>query len=180
MDIPAGGGQRLTRTRDQLDRRIADAGRAVHLAKDARLQPEPLAAMCPASARHDVLVAFSSWPPAKPGRTTSSTALPTPASTWPRSDWPTPRTAVALGVLVARAGAVRSRMTAHLPTPPLAVTSDGVAHAVVAGLRGRRTVVYSPTGSPVVRSLPDARYPLSRQVDSPVDGCNRRLGPHAP
>jgi decaprenylphospho-beta-D-erythro-pentofuranosid-2-ulose 2-reductase len=47
-------------------------------------------------------------------------------------------------VLVVRPGFVRTRMTAHLPTPPLAVGPDQVAQAVLAGLRRSATVVYSP------------------------------------
>jgi decaprenylphospho-beta-D-erythro-pentofuranosid-2-ulose 2-reductase len=47
-------------------------------------------------------------------------------------------------VVVVRPGFVRTRMTAGLPPPPLAIDVDGVARAVVAGIRAGRTVVYAP------------------------------------
>ncbi|MGZ4602647.1 MAG: SDR family NAD(P)-dependent oxidoreductase, partial [Kineosporiaceae bacterium] len=53
-------------------------------------------------------------------------------------------TASGARVVVVRPGFVRTRMTAHLPTPPLAVGPDDVARAVVDGIHRRRTVVYSP------------------------------------
>jgi decaprenylphospho-beta-D-erythro-pentofuranosid-2-ulose 2-reductase len=47
-------------------------------------------------------------------------------------------------VVLVRPGFVRTRMTAHLRVPPLAVDADTVARAVVEGLSRRSTVVYSP------------------------------------
>ena len=56
-------------------------------------------------------------------------------------------------VLVVRPGFVRTRMTAGLPVPPLAVDADAVARAVVAGIRSRRTVVYVPSAFRVVAAV---------------------------
>jgi decaprenylphospho-beta-D-erythro-pentofuranosid-2-ulose 2-reductase len=64
-------------------------------------------------------------------------------------------------VLVVRPGFVRSRMTAHLRTPPLAVTPDDVGRAVAAGLRGRETVVYSPA---IARPIAAALVVLPRSI----------------
>lgn len=64
-------------------------------------------------------------------------------------------------VLVARPGFVRTRMTAHLPAPPLAVAPEDVACAVVGALRGRTNVVYSPR---VARALASALAVLPRSV----------------
>jgi decaprenylphospho-beta-D-erythro-pentofuranosid-2-ulose 2-reductase len=50
-------------------------------------------------------------------------------------------------VLLVRPGFVRTRMTAGLPVPPLAVDADTVARAVVEGLSRRRTLVYSPAAA---------------------------------
>ena len=64
-------------------------------------------------------------------------------------------------VLVVRPGFVRGRMTAHLRTPPLAVTPDDVARTVAGGLRGRGTVLYSP---PVARWVAALLAVLPRAV----------------
>ena len=64
-------------------------------------------------------------------------------------------------VLVVRPGFVRTRMTAHLRTPPLAVDADTVARAVVAGLGRRGAVVYSP---PLARAIAGALVVLPRAV----------------
>jgi decaprenylphospho-beta-D-erythro-pentofuranosid-2-ulose 2-reductase len=65
-------------------------------------------------------------------------------------------------VLVVRPGFVRTRMTAHLRTPPLAVGPDDVARVVAAAaLRGRGTVVYSP---PVARWIAAVLVVLPRAV----------------
>ncbi len=64
-------------------------------------------------------------------------------------------------VLVVRPGFVRTRMTAHLRTPPLAVDADTVARAVVTGLRRRGPVVYSP---PLARAVAGVLVVLPRAV----------------
>jgi len=64
-------------------------------------------------------------------------------------------------VLVVRPGFVRTRMTAGLPVPPLAADVDEVARAVVAGIRARRTVVYTPA---VFRAVAAALVVLPRAV----------------
>jgi len=56
-------------------------------------------------------------------------------------------------VVVVRPGFVRTRMTAGLPVPPLAVDADAVARATVAGIRSRRTVVYAPAAFRAVSAL---------------------------
>ena len=69
-------------------------------------------------------------------------------------------TASGARVVVVRPGFVRTRMTAHLPTPPLAVGPDDVARAVADGLRRRRTVVYRPARRPPPVLGADARAAL--------------------
>lgn len=64
-------------------------------------------------------------------------------------------------VLVVRPGFVRTRMTAHLPTPPLATGPDDVARAVAAALHGRANILYSP---PPARALAAALVVLPRSV----------------
>jgi decaprenylphospho-beta-D-erythro-pentofuranosid-2-ulose 2-reductase len=53
-------------------------------------------------------------------------------------------------VLVVRPGFVRTKMTAHLPTPPLSATPERVAKDVVAALAGKKLVVWSP---PLMRPI---------------------------
>ena len=53
-------------------------------------------------------------------------------------------------VLVVRPGFVRTRMTAHLKVPPLAVDADAVGRAVVSGLRQGRSVTYAPPAAQLV------------------------------
>jgi decaprenylphospho-beta-D-erythro-pentofuranosid-2-ulose 2-reductase len=50
-------------------------------------------------------------------------------------------------VIVVRPGFVRTRMTAHLKAPALATGPADVAATVVAGLRSKRTVIYSPAAA---------------------------------
>ena len=56
-------------------------------------------------------------------------------------------------VLVVRPGFVRTRMTAHLPVPPLAVDADAVGRAVVTGLRQHRSVTYAPAPARAVAAV---------------------------
>ena len=58
-------------------------------------------------------------------------------------------------VLVVRPGFVTTRMTDGLKRPPLATTSDQVAQSVVRALRGRRVVVWVPSGMAAVVWLLD-------------------------
>jgi decaprenylphospho-beta-D-erythro-pentofuranosid-2-ulose 2-reductase len=56
-------------------------------------------------------------------------------------------------VMIVRPGFVTNAMTAHLPTAPLATTSDAVAAAVVRGLERRTAVVWVPGILRVVMSV---------------------------
>jgi decaprenylphospho-beta-D-erythro-pentofuranosid-2-ulose 2-reductase len=68
-------------------------------------------------------------------------------------------------VLVARAGFVRSKMTAGLKDAPLAVTPQEVAEAVVAGVRHRRELIWVPTPMRFVMSgLRHVPRPLFRKL----------------
>jgi decaprenylphospho-beta-D-erythro-pentofuranosid-2-ulose 2-reductase len=64
-------------------------------------------------------------------------------------------------VLVVRPGFVHTRMTAHLPPAPFAVSPQAVAAAVTTGLRRRRAVVYSP---PLAAAISAALVVLPRAV----------------
>lgn len=61
-------------------------------------------------------------------------------------------------VLVVRPGYVKTRMTAHLPPPPLSTTPETVARRTVEGLRRRQRLVYVPrvmgAVSALLRNLP--------------------------
>ena len=69
-------------------------------------------------------------------------------------------------VLIVRPGFVKSAMTSELEAPPIAVSPEKVAEAVLSGLRQRRAVVYVPAPlsllgavlrvlpAPVLRKLP--------------------------
>lgn len=70
-------------------------------------------------------------------------------------------------VLVVRPGFVRTKLTAHLRTPPLATTPDAVAEVVAQGLARRARIVWAPPAMRwvmvVLRHLPHAvfsRLPL--------------------
>ena len=56
-------------------------------------------------------------------------------------------------LIVIRPGFVRTRMTAGLRVPPLAVAADDVARAAATAIRGRRVVVYSPAAFRVVSAV---------------------------
>ena len=60
-----------------------------------------------------------------------------------------------------RPGFVHTRMTAGLKPAPLSVSPQAVAATVVAGLRTRRTVVYSP---PAVAAISAVLMALPRTV----------------
>jgi decaprenylphospho-beta-D-erythro-pentofuranosid-2-ulose 2-reductase len=68
-------------------------------------------------------------------------------------------------VMVVRPGFVRSRMTAGLKVPPLALTPDQVASLIAAGLRAGRSTVWAPPAMQwvmlVLRLLPG---PLFRRL----------------
>ena len=56
-------------------------------------------------------------------------------------------------VVVVRPGFVRTRMTAGLPVPPLAVDADDVARAAVAAIGARGTVIYAPAAFRAVAAV---------------------------
>jgi decaprenylphospho-beta-D-erythro-pentofuranosid-2-ulose 2-reductase len=67
--------------------------------------------------------------------------------------------------LVVRPGFVRTRMTAHLPAAPLAVSPEEVGAAVVDGLRKRKEIVYVPQlMRPVMSALRHVPRPLFRRL----------------
>jgi decaprenylphospho-beta-D-erythro-pentofuranosid-2-ulose 2-reductase len=67
--------------------------------------------------------------------------------------------------MVVRPGFVRTRMTAHLPDAPLAVSADDVGAAVVEGLAKGREIVYAPgLMRPVMSALRHVPRPLFRRL----------------
>lgn len=67
--------------------------------------------------------------------------------------------------MVVRPGFVRTRMTAHLPDAPLAVTAEEVGAAVVEGLAKGRELVYVPgLMRPVMSALRHVPRPLFRRL----------------
>jgi decaprenylphospho-beta-D-erythro-pentofuranosid-2-ulose 2-reductase len=67
--------------------------------------------------------------------------------------------------MVVRPGFVRTRMTAHLPDAPLAVTPEEVGAAVVTGLAKGRELVYAPgLMRPVMSALRHVPRPLFRRL----------------
>lgn len=67
--------------------------------------------------------------------------------------------------MVVRPGFVRTRMTAHLPDAPLAVSADEVGAAVVDGLAKGRELVYAPAlMRPVMSALRHIPRPLFRRL----------------
>lgn len=70
-----------------------------------------------------------------------------------------------IGVLVVRAGFVRTKMTEGLSEAPLAVTPQQVAEAVVTGVRHRRELIWVPAPMRVVMSgLRHVPRPLFRKL----------------
>ena len=68
-------------------------------------------------------------------------------------------------VLVVRAGFVKSKMTAGLGDAPLAVTPDQVAEAVLAGVAGKRELIWVPGAMRAVMSgLRHVPRPLFRKL----------------
>lgn len=67
--------------------------------------------------------------------------------------------------IVVRPGFVRTRMTAHLPDAPLAVSAEEVGAAVVEGLAKGREIVYAPgLMRPVMSALRHVPRPLFRRL----------------
>jgi decaprenylphospho-beta-D-erythro-pentofuranosid-2-ulose 2-reductase len=67
--------------------------------------------------------------------------------------------------MVVRPGFVHTRMTAHLPSAPLAVSAEEVGAAVVDGLRKGREVVYVPRlMRPVMSALRHLPRPVFRRL----------------
>jgi decaprenylphospho-beta-D-erythro-pentofuranosid-2-ulose 2-reductase len=67
--------------------------------------------------------------------------------------------------MVVRPGFVRTRMTAHLPDAPLAVSADDVGAAVVEGLAKGREIVYAPgLMRPVMSALRHVPRALFRRL----------------
>ncbi len=67
--------------------------------------------------------------------------------------------------MVVRPGFVRTRMTAHLPDAPLAVSAEDVGAAVVEGLAKGREIVYAPgLMRPVMSALRHVPRPLFRRL----------------
>lgn len=70
-----------------------------------------------------------------------------------------------VGVLVARPGFVKSKMTKGLPEAPMAVTPEEVADAVIGGLRRRRELIWVPAQMRLVMSgLRHVPRPLFRKL----------------
>jgi decaprenylphospho-beta-D-erythro-pentofuranosid-2-ulose 2-reductase len=67
--------------------------------------------------------------------------------------------------MVVRPGFVRTRMTAHLPDAPLAVSAEEVGAAVVEGLAKGREIVYAPgLMRPVMSALRHVPRPIFRRL----------------